>query len=264
MRGAELVLVSGGLDSTVCLALATETAQRRGLPPPLALSFDYGQRHRIELTHAGEIAKRLGAQRLVVELDAGAWGGSALTDPAIPVPAAAARRAIRRDPRGPGAGFDPDQADSEIPVTYVPARNLIFLSIALGVAEARNLDSVAIGINAIDYSGYPDCRPEFLAAFQAVARLAQRRAVQGNPIAVVAPLLHLAKPEIIALGTSLGAPLELSWSCYLGGDAPCGTCDSCRIRAAGFAAAGIADPALVRRGEAWPPESPTDGEQGSR
>lgn len=264
MRGAELVLVSGGLDSTVCLALATETALSRGLPPPLALSFDYGQRHRTELTHAGEIAERLGAPRLVVALDARTWGGSALTDPAIPVPQATGGRAILGDESGPGAGSDPDRPDAEIPATYVPARNLIFLSIALGVAEARNLDSVAIGINAIDYSGYPDCRPEFLAAFQAVARLAQRRAVQGNPIAVVAPLLHLAKPEIIALGTSLNAPLELSWSCYLGGNAPCGTCDSCRIRAAGFAAAGIADPALVQRGGERPPERPADPREGSR
>ena len=214
----QLVVLSGGLDSTVCMALAA----RRG-PEPLALTFDYGQRHRNELDHAAGVAGHYGADHLVVQLDTSAWGGSALTDPSIPVPA------------GGGDG---------IPATYVPARNSIFLAVALGVAEARRLDTVWIGVNAVDYSGYPDCRPEFIEAFRGVARTGQKRGVEGNPVEIQTPLIDATKADIVRLGIETGAPLRLTWSCYQGGEAPCGSCDACLLRARGFAEAGVADPAL--------------------
>jgi 7-cyano-7-deazaguanine synthase len=220
----ELVVLSGGLDSTVCLALAADASHPSD--ELVALTFDYGQRHRIELDRAATIAGHYGADHLVVRLDASAWGGSALTDEAIVVPDA-------------GAG------DDAIPVTYVPARNLIFLSVAVGVAEARGLDGVAIGVNALDYSGYPDCRPEFVASFATTAGLALKRGVEGRPVEVRTPLLDLTKAQIVELGRSLDAPLELTWSCYRGDDRPCGTCDACALRARGFAEAGVADPALA-------------------
>ena len=225
MTGRHLVLLSGGLDSTVCAALAS----RAGEAPPLAVTFDYGQRHRLEVERAAAVAAHYGAEQLVVALDATAWGGSALTDPAIPVPDG-----------GPGPG---------VPATYVPARNIIFLSVALGVAEARGLDGVYIGVNAIDYSGYPDCRPEFLDAFRRVAEVGQQRGVEGSPVEIRAPLVDLAKHEIVRLGVEMDAPLSLTWSCYqpTPGPLPCGVCDSCRLRVAGFEAAGVADPALATR-----------------
>ena len=224
----ELVVLSGGLDSTVCLALAAEESHPSDAL--VALTFDYGQRHRIELERAATIADHYGADHLVVRLDASAWGGSALTDPAIDVPDA--------DVAGAGDG---------IPVTYVPARNLIFLSIAVGIAEARDLASVSIGVNALDYSGYPDCRPEFVESFRATAALAQKRGIEGAPVEVLTPLVDKTKAEIARLGTDLQAPLELTWSCYRGdtGGRPCGTCDACVLRARGFAEAGLPDPALA-------------------
>ena len=217
-------MLSGGLDSTVCLALAAERAHPR--ERLVALTFDYGQRHRIELDRAAAVAAHFGADHLVVHLDASAWGGSALTDAAIDVP---------------DAGGATTEA---IPVTYVPARNLIFLSVAMGVAEARGVDAVTIGVNALDYSGYPDCRPEFISSFAATAALALKRGVEGNPIEVRTPLLQLSKADIVRLGVSVNAPLELTWSCYRGDDRPCATCDACVLRAKGFAEAGVADPAL--------------------
>ncbi len=216
----ELVVLSGGLDSTVCMALAAETGS-----PPLALSFDYGQRHRAELDHAAGVAGHYRSEHLVVRLDTSAWGGSSLTDLARPVPLGGA---------GPG-----------IPTTYVPARNSIFLAVALGVAEARDLDAVWIGVNAIDYSGYPDCRPEFVDAFRRVAETGQRRGVEGRPVAIRTPLIERTKAEIVRLGLELGAPLQLTWSCYLDGQDPCGRCDACLLRSRGFAEAGVADPALA-------------------
>jgi 7-cyano-7-deazaguanine synthase len=216
---ASVVVLSGGLDSTVCMALAH--SQRA---PLIALSFDYGQRHHIELERAAAVAAHFSAAHLVVSLDASAWGGSALTDTTIDVPVASA-----------GDG---------IPVTYVPARNLIFLSVAMGVAEAREADDVWLGVNALDYSGYPDCRPEFVASFEATAALALKRGIEGRPVKVRTPLIDLTKADIVRLGLEVGAPLELTWSCYRGGAAPCGTCDSCHLRAKGFAEAGVADPAL--------------------
>jgi 7-cyano-7-deazaguanine synthase len=214
------VVLSGGLDSTVCMALATRDGQ-----PLVAVTFDYGQRHRIELERAAAVAAHYGAEQLVVRLDASQWGGSALTDPSIDVPDASA-------------------VGSGIPVTYVPARNLIFLSVATGVAEARDADALYLGINALDYSGYPDCRPEFVRSFAETARLATKRGVEGRPIAVRTPLVDLTKSEIVRLGLDVKAPLHLTWSCYRGGPRPCGTCDSCVLRAKGFAEAGSVDPAL--------------------
>ena len=218
-----VVILSGGLDSTVCMAIAGGTGGRL-----VALTFDYGQRHRIELEHAAAVARHYTAEPLLVRLDASRWGGSALTDEAVPIPDAT-----------------PDAPVGHIPVTYVPARNLIFLSIAIGVAEARDADDVYLGINALDYSGYPDCRPEFVASFAATASLATRRGTEGRPIAIKTPLVELTKADIVRLGLETAAPLGLTWSCYRGGDRPCGTCDSCRLRAKGFTEAGVDDPALA-------------------
>jgi 7-cyano-7-deazaguanine synthase len=224
---ADLVLLSGGLDSTVCLALAVADARRQPSPPPVALTFDYGQRHRVELEQAAKVAAALGCEQVVVKLDATRWGGSALTDPDVAVPAAAVGAAT-------------------VPVTYVPARNLVFLAVAFAVAEARHMRRVHIGVNALDYSGYPDCRPEFLSAFAEAARLGTRRGTEGDPIELWAPLVALSKAGIVRAGVDAGAPLELTWSCYRGGERPCGDCDACVLRAAGFAAAAVEDPALGR------------------
>jgi 7-cyano-7-deazaguanine synthase len=194
----------------------------------LALTFDYGQCHRVEVDRARQVAAHYGVEQLVVELDASRWGGSALTDRSIAIP----------DTR---VG---DQAGDGIPVTYVPARNLVFLAVAMGVAEARGVDEVYLGVNALDYSGYPDCRPEFVRAFEAAAALALKRGVEGNPVAVCTPLIDRTKADIVRLGLSLGAPLQLTWSCYRGDAHPCGSCDACALRAKGFAEAGVNDPAL--------------------
>lgn len=220
------MLLSGGLDSTVCLAVAAAEDPR----PLVALTFDYGQRHRVELDRAAAVASHYGAEPLVVRLDTSAWGGSALTDPTVAVP----------EPPSPGR----PAGGAGVPATYVPARNLIFLSVAMGVAEARRLEAVSLGVNAVDYSGYPDCRPEFVASFAATAALALQRGVQGRPVAIRTPLIDRTKGEIVGLGASLGAPLALTWSCYRGGVRPCGRCDACALRARGFAEAGVDDPAL--------------------
>ena len=217
-----LVILSGGLDSTVCMALAARDTDRL-----LALTFDYGQRHRVELECAARVAAHYGAEHLVVTLDASRWGGSALTDPTIEIPEAA-----------PGSDAD------AIPVTYVPARNLVFLAVAMGVSEARGADVVYLGVNALDYSGYPDCRPAFVEAFRAVAAVGQKRGLEGRPVDIRTPLVDLTKAEIIRLALDLGAPIELTWSCYRAGPDPCGACDACQLRARGFAEAGAADPAL--------------------
>jgi 7-cyano-7-deazaguanine synthase len=190
------------------------------------VTFDYGQRHRVELDHAAAVAAHYGVDHLVVPIDLTGWGGSALTDASIDVPEAS------------------ETASAGIPATYVPARNLIFLSLAMGIAEARDLDAVYVGVNALDYSGYPDCRPEFVSSFAATAALALKRGVEGNPIDVRTPLVDLGKADIVRLGLSLDAPLRLTWSCYRGAHLPCGHCDSCALRAKGFADAGVADPAL--------------------
>jgi 7-cyano-7-deazaguanine synthase len=218
-----VVLVSGGLDSATVLAMA----RRQGYAC-YAVSFDYGQRHRAELAAAARVAAALGAaEHKVITLDLAGIGGSALTDPAIAVP------------EQPGKG---------IPVTYVPARNTVFLALALGWAEVLEAQDIFIGVNAVDYSGYPDCRPEFIAAFAKLAALATKAGIEGRPFQVHTPLLHLSKAEIIRAGMELGVDYGATVSCYQADDQgrACGRCDACRLRRAGFAAAGIADPTRYR------------------
>jgi 7-cyano-7-deazaguanine synthase len=220
-----VVLLSGGLDSTTVAAMAKSAGFRL-----LALTIDYNQRHRIELDHAARVAAALGAERhIVLPLDLRGFGGSALTaDIAVP-------KAKASDPVEPG-----------IPVTYVPARNTIFLSVALGWAEAAGGRDLFIGVNALDYSGYPDCRPEFITAFETMANTATKAGVEGQRFRVHTPLAAMTKADIVRAAADVGAPLDLTWSCYDPTPAgrPCGECDSCRLRAKGFAEAGVADPAL--------------------
>ncbi|MDR6847456.1 7-cyano-7-deazaguanine synthase [Sphingomonas sp. BE137] len=214
-----VVLVSGGLDSMVAAALAREQGYRL-----LALSVDYNQRHRMELASARRIANALGAVRhVVLPLDLAAFGGSALTDDI----------AVPKDGVQPG-----------IPITYVPARNTIFLSLALGWAEAAGARDLFIGVNALDYSGYPDCRPEFIAAFEGLAELATKAGVEGSPFRIHAPLQHMTKADIAREAARLGLDAGISWSCYdpAPGGLHCGTCDSCRLRKKGFEEAGLPDP----------------------
>ena len=218
-----VALLSGGLDSMVAAARAREAGYRL-----LALSIDYNQRHHVELAAARRVAHALGAERhVVMPMDLSAFGGSALTAD-IDVP---------KDGLGTGE-------DGGIPVTYVPARNTIFLSMALGWAEAAGGRDLFIGVNALDYSGYPDCRPEFIAAFEGLAELATKAGVEGEPFHIHAPLQHMTKADIVREGTRLGLDLGLSWSCYdpAPGGLHCGLCDSCRLRAKGFEEAGVADP----------------------
>ena len=217
-----IVLVSGGLDSFVTAALAREAGFAL-----LALTVDYRQRHRVELQAAARVATVLGAERhVVLAVDLSAFGGSALTaDIAVPK----------------------ERVGGGIPVTYVPARNTVFLSLALGWAEASGARDLYLGINALDYSGYPDCRPPFVEAFEALANIATRAGVEGERFAVHAPLLHLGKADIAREAARLGLDAGLSWSCYDpvpadGGSLHCGRCDSCRLRHAGFVDAGLADP----------------------
>lgn len=218
-----VVLLSGGLDSATVLAEAVAAGRECH-----TLSFAYGQRHEAELAAAAEVSAALGAvSHRVIGIDLGAVGGSALTDRAIAVP------------EGPTEG---------IPITYVPARNSVFLALGMGLAEVLDADELYIGVNAVDYSGYPDCRPEFIAAFERMAALATRRAVEGRPLQVRAPLLTMSKAEIIRRGTELGVDYALTVSCYQADEsgAACGRCDSCRLRRAGFVAAGVPDPTRYR------------------
>ncbi|MEK6984991.1 MAG: 7-cyano-7-deazaguanine synthase QueC [Candidatus Thermoplasmatota archaeon] len=218
-RPRAVVLLSGGLDSTTAAAWA----QGEGYDL-VALSFDYGQRHKKELRSAQAVAKAMRIRdHHILKLPIGQLGGSALTDKRIAVPKA-----------GKNIG-------TKIPSTYVPARNTIFLSFALGVAEVAGASAIVIGANALDYSGYPDCRPAFLRAFEKTANLATKAGAEGRSVKVLAPLLKLSKRDIVRLATRLKAPIELTWSCYRGGAKPCGTCESCVLRAKGFAAAGVPD-----------------------
>ncbi len=222
-RPKAVVLLSGGLDSATALAVARD----EGFDCH-ALSIDYGQRHAAELAAARRVAEHLGVSRhLVVPIDLTAIGGSALTDTAIDVP------------ESPTEG---------IPVTYVPARNTLFLALALGWAEVLGAHDIFVGVNAVDYSGYPDCRPEYIEAFQRLANLATREGVEGEGFRIRAPLIDLRKEEIIRLGTRLGVDYGLTVSCYQA-DAEgraCGRCDSCRLRAEGFRRAGVPDPTRYR------------------
>ncbi len=220
-KAIAVALVSGGLDSMVAAGMARAAGYRL-----YALTIDYNQRHRIELQAAARVAAMLGAERhVVLPLDLTRFGGSALTDATIDVP---------------GEGVAPG-----IPVTYVPARNTIFLSVALGWAEAVGARDLVIGINALDYSGYPDCRPEFIAAFEAMARLATKAGMEGGSLKVHAPLAMMSKADIARAAVDLGLDAGATWSCYdpTPASSPCGICDSCRLRAKGFAEAGLTDPA---------------------
>lgn len=221
---AAVVLLSGGLDSATVLAMA----RAQGLDCH-CLSLDYGQRHRAELVAAERVATALGAaSHRTIALDLRAFGGSALTDSAIEVPT---------------GGVVPG-----IPVTYVPARNTIMLSLALAWAEVLGAQDIFCGVNAVDYSGYPDCRPEYIKAFEAMANLATKAAVEGARLTVHAPLIDLSKAGIIRAGAQLGVDYALTVSCYQADDEgrACGVCDSCRLRREGFAAAGVADPTRYR------------------
>ncbi len=223
-----VVLLSGGLDSYTAAAVA-----RRDGFTVAALSINYGQRHVRELEASKAVARALGASRhLELDLDLTRIGGSALTSASIEVP-----KDQPIDPR-------------VIPSTYVPARNTIFLSLALGWAEVLGSSDIYIGVNALDYSGYPDCRPEFIHAFEAVARLATRAGVEGRALKIHTPLIQMSKGEIIRVGLSLGLDYGLTHSCYDPPDdgAPCGHCDSCRLRAAGFTEAGASDPLIRPKG----------------
>ena len=214
-----VILLSGGLDSATVVAMA----KAEGFSC-YSMSFDYGQRHRAELQAAEQVARQLGViEHKVIGLDLNGIGGSALTDDSIAVP------------ETPSEG---------IPLTYVPARNTVFLALALGWAEVLNAQDIFIGVNAVDYSGYPDCRPEFVKAFETMANLATKAGVEGQGFRIQAPLQYLSKAEIIQVGTRLGVDYGLTVSCYqadVQGRA-CGRCDSCRLRAAGFAGAGLMDP----------------------
>ena len=218
-----VVLLSGGLDSAVTLAVASRQESRRCV----ALSFDYGQRHRNELACAKLVAQAMGIPHRVVAIDLRAVGGSALTD-AIAVP----------------KDRDEQATSADIPITYVPARNLTFLAIASGLAEVIGAREIYAGVNAVDYSGYPDCRPEFIASFERTANLGTKAGVECRGIRVRTPLITLSKTEIIKLGASLGVEFSLTTSCYdpMPDGAACGRCDSCRIRAKGFADANVPDP----------------------
>lgn len=218
-----VVLLSGGLDSATVLAQAVDAGFECH-----ALSFRYGQRHAAELAAAARVADALGARsHRVIGIELGMIGGSSLTDTAIPVP---------------------EIPTEGIPSTYVPARNSVFLALGMGVAEVLDAGHLFIGVNAVDYSGYPDCRPEFIAAFRKVAEVATRRAVDGATLEIHAPLIELSKAEIIRQGMALGVDYRLTVSCYQADEdgAACGRCDSCRLRRAGFDAAGLPDPTRYR------------------
>ena len=224
MTKKAVLLLSGGLDSATCLAIA----RSEGFACH-CLSFDYGQRHSAELRAAEQVASALGAaEQRVIDFGLAQFGGSALTDTRIAVPT--------------------DGVQSGIPVTYVPARNTIMLSLALAWAEVLGSRDIFIGVNAVDYSGYPDCRPEYIAAFETMANLATRAGVEGNALTIHAPLIDLSKGDIIRAGSALGVDYGLTVSCYQadGEGRACGVCDSCRLRAEGFAAAGIGDPTRYR------------------
>ncbi|NNC64217.1 MAG: 7-cyano-7-deazaguanine synthase QueC [Gammaproteobacteria bacterium] len=214
-----VVLLSGGLDSATVLAIARDCGYAC-----YALSFDYSQRHHVELDAAARVSAQLGAaEHRVMEIPIGALGGSALTDSNIAVP---------------------EHGGDGIPVTYVPARNTVFLSLALAWAEVLSAEAIFIGVNAIDYSGYPDCRPEFIAAFQSLAGVATKQGVEGAPVNIEAPLIDMTKADIIRCGIGLGVDYSLTVSCYQADEQgrACGRCDSCRFRREGFSSAGVSDP----------------------
>jgi 7-cyano-7-deazaguanine synthase len=213
-----IALLSGGLDSATAAALAIEAGLR-----VIGLSFDYGQRHRRELEAAAEVASALRLEEHhTIAVNLAAWGGSCLTDTTIAVPSG-----------GVEAGV--------IPSTYVPGRNTVFIALGLSLAEARGAERLVLGVNAVDYSGYPDCRPDYLAAFQTLADLASKAGREGHGARLWAPLVHWSKTRIVQEALRLGVPIDATWSCYSGGMRPCGVCDSCRIRDAALVEAGRPD-----------------------
>jgi 7-cyano-7-deazaguanine synthase len=217
--GPAIVLLSGGMDSATALAIA----KNRGHHPLYALTICYGQRHEREVASARALARHYGAKSILLNVPLGRIAPSALTRRTIPVP----------------HGRSPRKMRAAIPSTYVPARNTVFLSLSLALAESVGAEAIYLGVNAIDYSGYPDCRPEYLRAFRRMARLATASGVEGRMTPrIVAPLLHKTKADIVRWGTRLKVPWELTWSCYEGGNRPCGRCDSCLLRAKGFIEAG--------------------------
>jgi 7-cyano-7-deazaguanine synthase len=230
-----VVLLSGGLDSSTALALA----QADGFAAH-ALTLDYGQRHSREVKAARAVATHLGVgDHRVVKIDLRTFGGSALTDPAVEVP----------------LGRPLSRMSQDIPSTYVPARNTILLSYALAWSEILDAGAIFIGANAIDFSAYPDCRPEYYRAFEQVARLGTKRGVEGDPVAIRHPLIGMTKAEIVRTATKLEVPLSLTWSCYLGEAEACGLCDSCQLRLKGFQEAGVADPLPYQAYPEWYPEA---------
>lgn len=213
-----VVLLSGGLDSATTAAIALSEGYEA-----IALSFRYGQRHEKELQAAAKIAQTLDIQQHhIIDVNLSQWGGSSLTDSSMEIP----QQGVETD---------------VIPSTYVPGRNTVFIAIALSLAEATGASAIYLGINAVDYSGYPDCRPEYLEAYQKLANLSSKTAIEGNTIELVAPLVKDTKVDIVKRALSLGVPIEETWSCYQGGDKPCGVCDSCRIRDRALVAAGRSD-----------------------
>jgi len=217
-----VVLLSGGLDSTVTLAYAL--AERDEVIP---LTIDYGQRHEREIMAAKNVVNYYGLDsHTIMDIDLHCFVSSALTSSSLTIPERGSVESIREG----------------IPVTYVPARNIIFLSIAAGLCESESAGRVYIGANAVDYSGYPDCRPEFFGQFQRVLEVGTKTGVEGNAVEIVTPIIDLTKGEIVSLGKELGAPLQLTWSCYRGGRVACGRCDSCLLRLKGFEEAGTRDP----------------------
>jgi 7-cyano-7-deazaguanine synthase len=222
-----VVLLSGGLDSATTFYYAKDKGLRC-----FCLVFDYGQRHRKEIPQARKLAQGANCRWQIIKISL-PWKGSSLLEKRIPMPMATYR------------GPDIKALAPSIPSTYVPGRNIIFLSFALSYAEAIGADAIFIGANAIDYSGYPDCRPKFYQAFAKMARLGTKTGVEARPVKILAPLIRKTKSQIIRLGMKLGVPYELTWSCYRGDKAPCGECDSCRFREKGFREAGFTDPLLT-------------------
>lgn len=224
MKKKAVVLFSGGLDSTTALAWALSKGYEC-----LAVSFDYGQRHARENAAARAIARRLGVKLYEIKLDFPWFAACSLVNKKLKLPDVKLSKIGRK---------------GDIPSTYVPGRNLVFASVGFSLADAEGADAVVLGPNVVDYSGYPDCRPEFYRALQKAAAFGTRRGARGRPIKILTPLIKLSKAGIARLGVKLKAPLELTWSCYSGAKRPCGSCDSCKLRAKGFSDAGLKDPAL--------------------
>ncbi|OOV12008.1 7-cyano-7-deazaguanine synthase QueC [Deinococcus sp. LM3] len=212
-----VVLLSGGLDSSTVLGMATRDGYAC-----TALSFRYGQRHTVELERAATVAAHFGAVHRVIDINIGSFGGSALTDESMAVPTDGTE-------------------DGVIPPTYVPGRNTVFIAVGLSLAEAIDAERVFLGINAVDYSGYPDCRPEYLSAYQTLADLATKAGLEGRGAVLTAPLAEMTKADIVREALAVGVPIDVTWSCYQGGEEPCGVCDSCRIRDKALIEAGRPD-----------------------